>query len=155
MPQAVRFFFLQGLSLLNRIKAPASCQRLGSLNLLLLTAPHGGGHGFNHDHAGELFADREAGIADLANETRLAGKEADDLVFAEAEFAQAGLHFRGSAKLFDAHGHASLDAAEWTNLALRLLTASGLICLVPNHTNKLIIAVSSRSHYTVFAIWCS
>jgi hypothetical protein len=119
-----------------------------------LTAPDSGGQGLNHDHTSELLADSEAGIADLANETGLAGEEADDLVFAEAEFTQARLHFRGGAKLLDAHRHASLNATERTNLALRLLAASGLICLVPNHTNKSIIAVNGRFYYTVFAIWC-
>jgi hypothetical protein len=90
----------------------------------LLSIIHPGEHGLNHDDAGELFADGESGIADLANETGLAREEADDLVLAEAEFAEAGLHFRRGAKLLYADGYAGLDAAKRTNLALRLLTAS-------------------------------
>ena len=58
-----------------------------------------------------MFANGETGVADLANEIRLAGQEADDLVFAEAEFSQAVLYFRDRTKLLNAHGDAGLDTA--------------------------------------------
>ena len=71
----------------------------------------------HHDDARQLLADGQPRIADLANEIRLAGKQFDDLVFAEPEFAQPVLHFGRSAKLFDPHRHARLHAAQRAHVA--------------------------------------
>jgi hypothetical protein len=71
----------------------------------------------DHDQLGQLLADGEAGIANLADEIGLAGEKPDDLVFAKAEFAQTVLQFRGCTKLLDAHGHARFDTGEGANFA--------------------------------------
>jgi hypothetical protein len=41
-----------------------------------------------------LFADGQARIADLTDETGVAGEQLDNLVFAQAEFPQAILNLR-------------------------------------------------------------
>jgi hypothetical protein len=72
----------------------------------------------DHDQLSQLLADGEAGIADLANEIGLAGEEPDNLVFAKAEFTEAVLQFRDSAKLFYAHGYTRFDTGQGANLAV-------------------------------------
>ena len=74
-------------------------------------ADGGGLEGFDEDDFGQFLADSEAGIANLADVIGVAGQEPNDLVLAEADFAQAVLHFRGSAELFNADGDAGFDAA--------------------------------------------
>lgn len=83
-----------------------------------------GGNRLNHDEAGELFTDGEAGIADLADEVVPAGDELDDLILDEADFAKAVLHFGRGAELFDSHGHACLDAVQGAHVAGRLFARS-------------------------------
>ena len=71
--------------------------------------------GFHENQFGELFADGQARVADLANEIVPAGDEPNDLVFAKANFPQAILDFRGRAELLDADRNARLDAVQGTN----------------------------------------
>jgi hypothetical protein len=87
--------------------------------------------GFHDDQLCQLFADGEAGVADLADEIILAGDEADDLVFAEADFPKAILNFRSGAKLFDSDRDARFHAAQRTNFAVRFLCQTG--CRIDVH----------------------
>jgi hypothetical protein len=80
----------------------------------------------DQDELCQLLAYRETGIADLANEVGLAGQQADDLILAKADLAQAGLHFGGGAKALDAHRNTGLDPAQRANLAPRLRLVSRL-----------------------------
>jgi hypothetical protein len=66
---------------------------------------------FDKNGSGKLFANRQPGVAHLANEICLAGQQPDNLIFAKAQLPQAILHFGRSAKLFDAHGNTGTDAA--------------------------------------------
>jgi hypothetical protein len=81
------------------------------------SADGGGLEGFDEDDFGQFLADGEAGIADLADVIGVAGEESNDLVLAEADFTQAILHFRGSAKLFHADGDAGFNTAQGTEFA--------------------------------------
>jgi len=90
-------------------------------------------HGFDHDELGKLFANGKPRVTDLANEVRLAGQKADDLIFAEAEFSQATLYFRHRTKLFNAHGDAGLNPAKGANLASGLFPLTWLNCFGPIH----------------------
>jgi hypothetical protein len=69
---------------------------------------------FDEDQLGQLRADRQPRIANLANEICMAGDQPDDLVLTQADFPQAVLDFRSGTKLFDPHRHARLDAAQGT-----------------------------------------
>ena len=84
-----------------------------------------GGHGFHQNQLGQLFADGEAGVANLADEIVSAGDEPDDLVFAEPDFPEAVLNFRRGAKLLDAHRDAGLDAAQGTHFTVGFLSQPG------------------------------
>lgn len=85
---------------------------------------------FHQDGLRELFADGEPGIADLTDEVVAARDEADDLIFAEAEFAEAILNFRRGAELLDADRNACLNAAQGTNFAMRLIAGVWLALFV-------------------------
>ena len=85
--------------------------RSPTFNLQPLSADRGGLEGFDEDDFSQFLADGEAGIADLADIIGVAGEEPNYLVLAEADFAEAILHFRGSAELFDTDGDAGFDAA--------------------------------------------
>lgn len=74
----------------------------------------------------ELFADGEAGIADLADEIIPAGDELDDLIFDQADFAKAILNFRRSAKLLDPNRHTALHAAQGADVTTRFRCGSGM-----------------------------
>jgi hypothetical protein len=73
--------------------------------------------GLDEDELGELLADGQSRVADLADEIGLAGEQLDDLVLAQPQLPQAILQFRRSAQLLDAHGDAGLDPAQRTKLA--------------------------------------
>jgi hypothetical protein len=75
---------------------------------------------FDEDQCGQLLADSEAGVTDLADQIVAAGDELDDLLFAQANFPQTILQFRRGAELLDANGNAHLDMVEWTDVAVRL-----------------------------------
>ena len=77
---------------------------------------------FDQDHFGELLADRETRIADLADEIGLAGQQLYDVVLTKDEFAQAVLNLRRGAELFDSHGNTGFDSVQGTNLTTRLFT---------------------------------
>ena len=66
---------------------------------------------FNKDQLCQLLADGQPSIADLADKIVPAGYQADDLVFAETDFAEAILNLGRGAKLFDADSDACLDTA--------------------------------------------
>jgi hypothetical protein len=76
-------------------------------------------HRLNQNERGELLAEREAGIANLADEARAVGDETDDLVLAQAQFTEAGLNFGRGAQLPDAHRHAGLHPVQRTQIATR------------------------------------
>jgi len=71
-----------------------------------------GGNRLNENAFGQLCADAEPGIADLANDIGLATHQLYLLFFTEAHFTQAMRNFRGGGKLLDANGRASDHAAE-------------------------------------------
>lgn len=57
----------------------------------------------------EFLTQRDACVADLADQTRMAADEADALLLAQTHFAEA-IHYVGlHGKLFDADRRASLD----------------------------------------------
>jgi hypothetical protein len=62
----------------------------------------------------QLFADGHAGIADQANDIRLAGEQTHDLIFAKSDFTKSITDFGRGAQAADANGGARLDAREWT-----------------------------------------
>jgi len=99
-------------------------------------------HRFHEDDFGQLLADGEPGIADLADVIGLAGKQPNNLVFAEAEFAQAFLHLRRGAKLLNPNSHTGLDAAEGAHLAAQFVSWRH-----PIH-NGLTFRIATDSHYT-------
>ena len=80
-----------------------------------LSSCQGRSKGFDHDDFGQLFADGQAGVANLANEVGLAGQQFDDVIFAETQFAQPVLDFRRGAKLFDSHSDSGFDPVQRTN----------------------------------------
>ena len=86
---------------------------------------------FDENQFCKLFADGEAGVADLADEIVLARDEADDLVFAKSDFPQAILNFRSSAELLDPDRDARFHAAQRTNFAVRFLCQTG--CRIDVH----------------------
>ena len=74
-----------------------------------------------------MLAEGEAGIADLTDKVVVAGDQTDDLILAKTEFAKTILNFGGGAELLDANGDTGLDAAERTNLAMRLFAGVWLV----------------------------
>lgn len=66
---------------------------------------------FDQDLFGQLGADPQAGVADLADEAALAAEEFDFLFFAETHFSQAVGDLRRGRKLLDADGHTRAHAA--------------------------------------------
>lgn len=60
----------------------------------------------NDDLFGELDADPQADIANLANDVGVLGEQADFLFFAEAHFPEAVLHFGRGGELFYPDGSA-------------------------------------------------
>ena len=98
---------------------------------MLYTCP-GWPERLDHDDFGQLLADREASIANLADEVSLAGEQFDDVVLAEAELAQPVLNFRSGAELLNAYRDSGFHAVQRTNLAPGLFP--GLFnCLHPAH----------------------
>ena len=73
----------------------------------------------DHDGFGELGADAEAGVADLADDVGVLHQQADALFFAEAHFAQPSGDLSGAVELFDADRCAGLDRVERAQLGLR------------------------------------
>jgi hypothetical protein len=53
--------------------------------------------GLDHNQLGQLLADGETRVTNLADEIGLAGQQPDDLVFTEADFPHAVLEFGGGA----------------------------------------------------------
>ncbi|SPE53400.1 hypothetical protein SBV1_1710031 [Verrucomicrobia bacterium] len=78
--------------------------------------------GLDQDDARQLLADGQPHVAHLADKIGLAGEQPDDLVLAKAQLPQAVLEVGGRAQLLNAHCHASLDAAQGTNLTLGVFT---------------------------------
>ncbi len=85
----------------------------------MIWATASGSDWFDQDELGQLLADGQAGVANLANEIGLAGEQVDDLFFAKADLAQSILDLGRGAQLLDAHGHAGSDAAQRTNFTTR------------------------------------
>jgi hypothetical protein len=71
-----------------------------------------GGNRLNENAFGQLCADAEPGIADLANDIGLVTHEFYLLFFTEAHFTQAMRNFGRGGKLFDANGRARDNSAE-------------------------------------------
>jgi len=85
--------------------------------------------GFHQNDPGELFAESQARIADLADEIVAAGHQPDDLFLAKAQFAEAILHFRSGAQPLDPDRHAGLNMAERTKLAPGFSARIRTICV--------------------------
>lgn len=66
---------------------------------------------FHEDESGQVFAEGQTPITNLADEVGPAGDQLDDLIFAKTDLAQAVLEFRRRTESLDSHRHASLDAA--------------------------------------------
>jgi hypothetical protein len=86
---------------------------------------------------GKLFANGEAGVADLANEIGLAGQKPYDLIFAETQLPQAVLHFGRGTKLLDPDRHPGLNPAQRTAFALGFSPGLALRISEPIHTTLL------------------
>jgi len=105
---------------------------------------------FDENELRELRADGQSGVANLADEIRLAGNEPDDPVFAQADFAKAILHFRPGAKLFDANGDTGLDAAQGADLAAGFLPLHHGVNLADIHAIS--FPIMALGYYPSFAI---
>jgi hypothetical protein len=95
-----------------------------------LTAPH---DGFDEDELCELFTQRQARVADLANKVVPVRHEPDHLVFAQTDFPQAILHFRRGAQSPDPHRHPRLHPAQRTQLAVGFLPRVQTGCHIQTH----------------------
>ncbi len=73
------------------------------------------GNGFDQNGIGQLLADAQPRVADLANVRRIGGEQFDLLLLAETKFAQPVAHFRRGGQLFNAHHRPGFDPAEGTN----------------------------------------
>jgi len=82
----------------------------------MLSGFRAGADGFDQNRFREFLADAQSRVANLANETRLAAEELDDLFLAKAKFAQADPDFRRSGELLDAHYRAGFDVAQRANI---------------------------------------
>jgi len=131
----------RGLPKTNRIIADKDRAPSSDLN------SRGRGNEFDEDELGELCADGEAGVANLADEIGLAGEETNHLIFPEAEFAQAILQLRRGAELFNADGDAGAHAAQGTEFAPGFF--GHCKCLSNVHVE--ILAAEAKSDYTDFA----
>jgi hypothetical protein len=60
----------------------------------------------------DLFADAEAGVADLADKVGVPAQKFDALLLAKAEFAQPVLHLWFGCELPDTYDHADLHPAQ-------------------------------------------
>ena len=87
---------------------------------------------FNEDGTRQLSADGQPRIANEANDVRLAGQQLDDLLLAEADFAQPLRHFRRGTQLFDPNRHAGLDPIQRAKFAA-LLVAGCAKSLIETH----------------------
>jgi hypothetical protein len=67
---------------------------------------------FDHDDLGQLFANRQPGIADLANEISLAREQFNDVILTEAKLAQPILNFWSSTELPNPHCDSGFDPAK-------------------------------------------
>jgi hypothetical protein len=68
---------------------------------------------------GQLRADAEPDVADLANDVVLLAQEPDMLVLAKTQFSQSKAHFWRSGELLDPDGAAGADFAERTQTWIR------------------------------------
>ena len=73
---------------------------------------------FDQDGLGELLAESETGVTDLADDIELLADDAHLLVFAEAKLAQPIADFGRGGESLDAHGSASIDAVQRAQLSL-------------------------------------
>jgi hypothetical protein len=106
---------------------------------------------FNQDSFSDLGTERQARVADHADDVRMSGQEPHDLVFAEPDFSQAIGHLRGSAKLFDPHSDASLDAVQRAqNICAGAFGHNCLRTTVRLHGSTLIL--DSQTHSTDFVV---
>jgi hypothetical protein len=87
----------------------------------------GGAHRLDPDGLGEISADAEADVADLANDVGVAADELDLLIFAEAHFAEAMGDFRRGGQLFDANRHTSLDLIQRAGIRVLALAGGGAV----------------------------
>src|SRR5689334_23153260 len=71
-------------------------------------------HRFHDNTARELFAQGQAGVANLADEVAMACQEPNDAVFAEADLAEPICYSRRGAELLDSDGESDLDLIEGT-----------------------------------------
>lgn len=74
------------------------------------------GERFDENGVGELFAERQPCVADLADKIGLPGQQLDLLIFAKSQFAEAVAHVRFSGKVLDANHRTSPHPAEWADL---------------------------------------
>ena len=87
---------------------------------------------FNEDGTRQLFADGQSRIAHQANDVGVAGQQLDDLLLAEADFAQPLRHFRRGTQLFDPNRHAGLDPIQRAQLTA-LFVAGCAKSLIETH----------------------
>lgn len=94
-------------------------------------------HRFNDNQLRQLLAQRKARVADLADEIRPVCDEADDLVFAEAQFAQPVLHLRRGAQPADAQSNARSGQRQRTFPTLRftIITRNASVLKTQFHGN--------------------
>ena len=74
---------------------------------------------FDKDRFGELRANAQADIANLANHVGLLGQKADLLLLAKTHFPEAVLDFGRGRKLLDAHVRACANVTQRANKRLR------------------------------------
>lgn len=96
----------------------------GHLSSLLRMARCGRGvrgNGFNQDFLGELSADTQTNIANLANNVGPLRQKANFLLLAKSHLAEPVLDLRRRRKLLDPHGSACTDGAQWADKRLRTI----------------------------------
>jgi len=71
---------------------------------------------FDEDRVGQLLADPQPRVADLANVIRIARHQRDLLLLAKPKFSQPIGELRAGGELFDRDGGPRLDPAQGTHL---------------------------------------
>jgi len=104
-------FARHGTKALNRLIAK-SLNRQQSKPLTELTVQRFN-DGFDNDALGQLRTDAQTGIANLTDDVCVAANQFDLLLFAKTKFTEPMRNLRWRGKLFDPHGGAGHDAAQW------------------------------------------
>lgn len=122
---------------------------------MLSACSHGGyksgrsPHGFHQDRFGDFRTEGQARIADHADDIGLCRKQSHDLIFTKSHLAQPIRYLRRSAELFDAHGHAGLNAVQGTPRICAVLSYRGFQRAFVRHAQTLTSEAKTGLSYFV------